>query len=130
MQGAARILEEKGERDRAGAGDQATGGGASRAAGCDAAAYTAVYEYEAGDCIFIDNLAVAHRATPEAHRPASEVGLRILHRTTIRAEGYFDPPFGLPPRADIRSRRSPFGEGVWEGGGLGFRWDETIPMQN
>ena len=37
-----------------------------------------VYEYEEGDCIFIDNLAVAHRATPEAHLPASEVGLRIL----------------------------------------------------
>ena len=38
-----------------------------------AGAYTAVYEYEEGDCIFIDNLAVAHRATPEAHEPASKV---------------------------------------------------------
>ena len=106
-------------------------------AAADSAAFTAVYEYEAGDCIFIDNLAVAHRATPEAHRPASEVGLRILHRTTIRAEGYFDPPFGLPPRLNINDGRTPKRSlniegtaGVWEGGGLGFRWDETIPMQN
>ena len=52
-------------------------------------AYTAVYEYEAGDCIFIDNLAVAHRATPEAHQPASEVGLRILHRSTIKHMVFF-----------------------------------------
>jgi taurine dioxygenase len=103
----------------------------------EASAYTMVYEYEAGDCIFIDNLAVAHRATPEAHQPSSEVGLRILHRTTIRAESYFDPPFGLPPRLDIHDSRTPKralgiddGAGVWDGGGLGFRWDETIPMQN
>ena len=88
-----------------------------------------MYEYEAGDCIFIDNLAVAHRATPEAHEPASKVGLRILHRTTIRAEWAFDPPFGLPHCMNIHGR-SPYGEGVWQGGGLGFRWDETIPMQN
>ena len=104
------------------------------------AAYTAVYEYEAGDCIFIDNLAVAHRATLEAHQPASEVGLRILHRTTIRAEYAFDPDptFGLPPRLNVADARTPKrvlgiddgGEGVWGGGGLGFRWDETIPMQN
>ncbi|EOD09259.1 hypothetical protein EMIHUDRAFT_216634 [Emiliania huxleyi CCMP1516] len=85
-----------------------------------------------GDCIFIDNLAVAHRATPEAHRPASEVGLRILHRTTIKAPSNFDPPFGLPPVLNIHGA-NPLGNaagGVWQGGGLGFRWDETIPMQN
>ena len=65
----------------------------------------------------------------QAHQPASEVGLRILHRTTIRAPGYFDPPFDLPARMNINGR-SPYGEGVWSGGGIGFRWDETIPMQN
>lgn len=116
--------------DRAG---PSTPAGAESAA-CDASgagadAYTAVYEYEPGDCIFIDNLAVAHRATPEAHLPAREVGLRVLHRTTVKAPRNFDPPFGLPPVVDM-NWRNPFGKGVWQGGGLGFRWDETIPMQN
>ena len=95
----------------------------------ESGAYTAVYEYEEGECIFIDNLAVAHRATPEAHQPASEVGLRILHRTTIKAPNTFDPPFGLPPVLNILGP-NPLGQGHWQGGGLGFRWDETIPMQN
>ena len=75
------------------------------------------------------NLAIAHRATAEAHRPASDVGLRILHRTTIKAMVNFDPPFGLPPQANMHGP-NPLGQGVWQGGGLGFRWDETIPMQN
>lgn len=91
--------------------------------------YTAVYEYEEGDCIFIDNLAVAHRATPEAHEPATKVGLRVLHRTTIKAPTNFDPPFGLPHSLNIHGH-NPLGQGVWQGGGLGYRWDETIPMQN
>jgi len=92
-------------------------------------AYTAVYEYEEGDCVFIDNLAVAHRATPEAHRTHTEVGLRILHRTTIKAMIDFDPPYNLPAQLNVMGP-NPLGQGVWRGGGLGFRWDETIPMQN
>ncbi|EOD09927.1 taurine dioxygenase-like protein [Emiliania huxleyi CCMP1516] len=83
-----------------------------------------------GDCIFIDNLAVAHRASPEAHKPSTEVGLRILHRTTIRAPQNFDPPYGLPPVLNVLGPNPLGGGGVWQGGGLGFRWDETIPMQN
>jgi len=101
----------------------------AEAAAAAAAAYTAVYEYEEGDCVFIDNLAVAHRATPEAHRPHTDVGLRILHRTTIKAMIDFDPPFGLPPQLNVMGP-NPLGQGVWGGGGLGYRWDETIPMQN
>ena len=101
----------------------------AEAAAVDEAAYAAVYEYEEGDCIFIDNLAIAHRAAPEAHKDYKEVGLRILHRTTIKAMINFDPPFGLPPQANMHGP-NPLGQGVWQGGGLGFRWDETIPMQN
>merc|ERR1711904_302690 len=37
------------------------------------------YPYEEGDCIFIDNLAVCHRAAPEAHAPTEKQGLRTLH---------------------------------------------------
>ena len=127
--------------DAAGGGDDTADGsgtkrpredGEDEAADLDAAAmgaYSMVYEYEEGDCIFIDNLAIAHRATPEAHRPHTEVGLRILHRTTIKAMINFDPPYGLPPQAPMHGP-NPLGQGVWQGGGLGFRWDETIPMQN
>src|SRR6056297_310368 len=46
--------------------------------------YAIAYEYEENDCIFIDNLAVAHRASPQAHLPAEEQGLRIMHRSTVR----------------------------------------------
>ena len=42
--------------------------------------YALAYEYEDNDCVFIDNLAVAHRAAPEAHHSAEERGLRILHQ--------------------------------------------------
>lgn len=92
--------------------------------------YGIPYEYEDGDCIFIDNLAVAHRASPEAHLPPEQQGLRIMHRTTTKAPRNFAPPFGLPQFADIHGP-SPFGgKGVWQGGGIGFRWDDSIRMQN
>ena len=39
--------------------------------------YSIPYEYEAGDCIFIDNLAVGHRASPDAHKPASVQGTSL-----------------------------------------------------
>jgi taurine dioxygenase len=91
--------------------------------------YSINYEYEDGDCIFIDNLAVSHRASPEAHLPASVQGLRILHRTTVKATQDFAPSFGLPQFMEINGP-SPFGKGVWQGGGIGFRWNEGIHMQN
>lgn len=91
--------------------------------------YTIAYEYRRNDCIFIDNLAVAHRASPEAHLPADQQGLRVLHRSTIRGLQDFAPHFGLPQRLPIAGP-SPFGDGVWQAGGLGFRWDESIAMQN
>lgn len=91
--------------------------------------YAIAYEYEENDCVFIDNLAVAHRAAPGAHRPVEEQGLRIMHRSTVRGVEPLAPGFGLPQFIDI-SRPSPFGPGVWQAGGVGFRWDEGIPMQN
>lgn len=91
--------------------------------------YAVSYEYQENDCLFIDNLAVAHRASPLAHLPAGEQGLRIMHRSTFRGVSDLRPHFGLPIRIDIYGP-SPFGEGVWLSGGIGFRWDESIPMQN
>jgi taurine dioxygenase len=91
--------------------------------------YAACYEYRENDCVFIDNLAVAHRAAPEAHKPASEQGLRIMHRSTVRGVQDLAPGFGLPDHLDIAGP-SPFGDGVWLAGGVGFRWDDHIPMRN
>ena len=91
--------------------------------------YASAFEYQANDCVFIDNLAVAHRAAPEAHKPAEEQGLRILHRTTVRGLYPLAPDFGLPQEFDIHATR-PTGDGVWQAGGLGFRWDDNIAMQN
>ncbi|WP_376692479.1 TauD/TfdA dioxygenase family protein [Wenzhouxiangella sp. EGI_FJ10409] len=91
--------------------------------------YTIAYEYQEHDCIFVDNLAVAHRASPEAHLPAEEQGLRIMHRSTVRGVNDLGPRFGLPLRLNIRGP-SPLGDGVWQAGGIGFRWDDGIPMQN
>ena len=91
--------------------------------------YSIAYEYQENDCIFIDNLAVAHRASPEAHLPAEQQGLRIMHRSTVRGVQNLAPDFGLPQYLRI-GHASPFGPGVWQAGGVGFRWDDAIPMQN
>jgi taurine dioxygenase len=93
------------------------------------AGYAIAFEYGRNDCVFIDNLAVAHRAAPEAHMPATEQGLRIMHRSTVRGVHDLVPDNGLPSHFDIDAA-NPFGGGVWQGGGIGFRWDETIPMRN
>ena len=91
--------------------------------------YATEYEYESNDCLFIDNLAVAHRASPQAHLPADKQGLRIMHRSTVRAVEVLRPQFGLPIQLDIYAP-SPLGDGIWQGGGIGFRWDEDAVMQN
>lgn len=91
--------------------------------------YAITYEYRAGDCLFIDNLAVAHRAAPEAHRSADEQGLRIMHRSTVRGIDLLKPRHELPVYLDIHGP-NPAGGGVWQGGGVGFRWETGIPMQN
>ena len=105
----------------------------------------------------IDNFAVAHRAAAEAHTSPAKVGLRILHRTTVKAVADFKPPFGLPQGADVYAPNPLNADGVWmccaaclscvgravqfydcpgvcpriaQGGGIGFRWDSEIHMQN
>src|SRR6056297_2668264 len=91
--------------------------------------YATAFEYRQNDCVFIDNLAVAHRAAPEAHMPVEQQGLRIMHRSTIRGTHPLAPGFGLPQHVNIDGG-NPFGSGVWQGGGIGFRWEEGIPMRN
>mmetsp|Transcript_104978 Transcript_104978/g.169092 ORF Transcript_104978/g.169092 Transcript_104978/m.169092 type:complete len:386 (+) Transcript_104978:2-1159(+) len=94
-------------------------------------AYSAEHHYTEGDCIFIDNLAVAHRATEQAHACATKQGLRILHRTTVKGSTNFDaaPEFGLPAEIYIHGK-SPYGQGIFQGGGTGFRWDSNARLQN
>mmetsp|Transcript_16693 Transcript_16693/g.46230 ORF Transcript_16693/g.46230 Transcript_16693/m.46230 type:complete len:355 (-) Transcript_16693:177-1241(-) len=96
--------------------------------------YAISYQYQEGDCIFIDNLALAHKASPQAHFDAKEQGLRILHRTTVKAMKPFLPGFNLPSTATqellMDAQETSKGKGVFVAGGLGFRWDSTIRMQN
>ncbi|NBB89252.1 MAG: taurine dioxygenase [Bacteroidetes bacterium] len=91
--------------------------------------YAIAYEYQENDCVFIDNLAVAHRASKSAHMPAEKQGLRIMHRSTVQGVQDLAPNYGLPQFIDINGP-SPFGDGVWKRGGVGFRWDEGVPMRN
>jgi len=96
--------------------------------------YAISYKYQEGDCIFIDNLAIAHKASPQAHDDPQKQGLRILHRTTVKAMQPFLPGFGLPDTVTrdllIAAMEEAGGRGVFVAGGLGFRWDPTIRMQN
>ena len=100
--------------------------------------HATTWTYGPHDLLLLDNLAVAHRATPEAHDEEEAAGLRVLHRTTLRGTVPLDPPAtsGLPPFAHIWSQGNPLGEddpGVWQGSdyfGAGFRWNATIPMRN
>lgn len=91
--------------------------------------YAALYEYQTDDCVFVDNWAVAHRAAPEAHLPVAQQGLRIMHRSTVMGTRDLAPGFGLPQHVNIGGP-SPLSTGVWQGGGVGFRWDDDIRMQN
>ena len=91
--------------------------------------YAVAYEYSENDCVFIDNLAIAHRAAPEAHMPVEQQGLRIMHRSTVKGVQDLAPGFDLPQHVRIDGP-NPIGEGVWQGGGIGFRWEEGIKMRN
>ncbi|KAK2191525.1 hypothetical protein NP493_49g10042 [Ridgeia piscesae] len=42
------------------------------------------HKWTEGDFIISDNLSVGHEATEDTQLPRSQVGLRVLHRTTIR----------------------------------------------
>lgn len=88
------------------------------------------YEYDTGDLLFIDNWAVAHRASPEAHLPAEQQGLRIMDRVTIKAPRNLSPHFGLPQYINMAGPHPFNKDGVWQAGGVGFRWKDDIRMQN
>lgn len=87
--------------------------------------------YQEGDFIVTDNLAIAHRASPQAHASPEIHGLRVLHRTTIKSPLDFSPPesFDLPTHMNINGR-NPFGKGVWQSGGVGFKWKEDIVLHS
>jgi taurine dioxygenase len=61
--------------------------------------------------------------------PVEKQDLRIMHRSTVRGVEDLAPKFGLPIYVEINTV-NPSKHGVWKGGGVGFRWDESIPMQN
>ncbi len=88
------------------------------------------YEYDTGDLLFIDNWAVAHRASPEAHLPAEQQGLRIMDRVTIKAPRNLSPHFGLPQYINMAGPHPFNKDGVWQAGGVGFRWKDDIRLQN
>ncbi|KAI8510173.1 hypothetical protein Bbelb_126010 [Branchiostoma belcheri] len=48
------------------------------------------HKWEVGDFIISDNLAVGHEASPQTQLPVDQVGLRVLHRTTVKGT--------VPPR--------------------------------
>ena len=41
------------------------------------------HDWQEGDFGIMDNLGLAHYASPDTQLPVEEAGLRILHRTTI-----------------------------------------------
>lgn len=46
-------------------------------------------QWQEGEFIISDNLAVGHEAAPETQWPVSQVGLRVLHRVTTK--GHYPP---------------------------------------
>ena len=92
-----------------------------------------------GDLVVIDNLSVCHKADASAHVPVDsdieQSKLRILHRSTVAGWDHkpFDPvdgPLKGIRHLDIFGRNPLNQDGVWIGGGIGFRWDDSIKMRN
>lgn len=42
------------------------------------------HKYQPGDFIISDNLAVGHEASPDTQWPREQIGLRVMHRVTVR----------------------------------------------
>lgn len=42
------------------------------------------HKWVEGDFLIADNLALGHEASPETQAPLEDVGLRIMHRTTVQ----------------------------------------------
>merc|ERR1711862_723304 len=78
------------------------------------------HDWKEGDVIIIDNVAVAHKAMPGAHKASS--GLRILHRTTCAGVHHLDAAAELNfPRRFDTARPCPFNDrgAVWVEGYVG-----------
>ena len=88
------------------------------------------YHYDTGDLLYVDNWALAHRAAPEAHMSAEQQGLRIMDRVTVKAKQNLAPHFGLPQHINLAGPHPFNRDGIWQAGGIGFRWKDDIPMQN
>lgn len=78
--------------------------------------------------MLIDNLAVTHWAASEAHTRRA-AGSRIIPPRTVKGVQNLAPGYDLPHYVKIDGP-NPAGEGVWQGSGVRFRWDERIPMRN
>ncbi|MBU2954264.1 TauD/TfdA dioxygenase family protein [Marinobacter sp. F3R08] len=88
------------------------------------------YEFDTGDLLFIDNWAVAHRASPNAHEPATQQGLDFMDRVIIKAPRNLSPQFGLPQYINMASPHPFNRDGVWQAGEPGFRWKDDMRTQN
>ncbi|PRW20542.1 dioxygenase Mb0100 isoform D [Chlorella sorokiniana] len=54
------------------------------------------HKWQPGDFLISDNLALGHEADPDTQLPPSEVGLRVMHRTTV--QGQYAPRKQEDPR--------------------------------
>ena len=52
------------------------------------------FQWEEGDFLMTDNLALAHIATTDIQLPREEIGLRVLHRVSVVGTM---PPHQEPP---------------------------------
>mmetsp|Transcript_3188 Transcript_3188/g.11052 ORF Transcript_3188/g.11052 Transcript_3188/m.11052 type:complete len:183 (+) Transcript_3188:550-1098(+) len=53
---------------------------------CEDPAWCLSYDWSPGDFAIVDNLALAHYASPSTQADRRRAGLRVLHRTTVRGE--------------------------------------------
>ena len=82
------------------------------------------HKWQEGDIIIIDNLAVVHKASKEAHELKS--GLRILHRTTIESNNPLKPikELQLENKLDLNSECPFEKDSTWINGYIGYRWGD------
>jgi len=57
------------------------------------------HHWQEGELMITDNLAVCHLASEETQYPVEEVGLRVLHRTTIAGK-YRPSHYKYPPQSN------------------------------
>lgn len=67
------------------------------------------HEWRAGDLVLLDNLAVAHLASPASQRTREEAGLRVLHRIVVAGDATLTPLDASAPGSmcDLFSKEAP-----------------------